>query len=67
MDEIKRKSGISFDFSPIQHLACLHLIIVDMLRELRNSQAPHAVLASLTKAEADWKILMNKIYTMRNF
>lgn len=66
MAEIERQSGISFDFSPIQHLARLHLIIIDMLRELRNIKAPASVIDSLVKAEADWRILMNKIFAMRN-
>lgn len=66
MEELDRKSNSSFQFSPTQHLAALHLILIEMLRELKNLEAPNDVIDSLFKAEADWKILMNKIYSMRN-
>ena len=65
--EIMDKVGFSFEFNAIQQLAQYHLVIIDMLKGLKDQEdASEETIEALTQAEADWKEMMNKIYNMRN-
>lgn len=66
MNEIYNKCHIRYEIEPIQHLAQFHRSIVDILTELENNKAPKKEIKAVRKADADMKLVMEKINTMRN-
>lgn len=66
MNEIMDKVGFAFEFRAIQQLARYHLIIIEMLKDLKDQGASDDAIKALTQTEIDWKRMMGKIYAMRN-
>lgn len=62
-----KEVGFAYDFSPIQQLARYHLVIIDILRDLRTVPIMKNAIVAMSKAESDWKNMMDKVYAARNF
>lgn len=67
MQSITDKTGIAFEFAPIQQLARYHLFIIEILKKLKKQSASNLEIEAMSKAEVDWKALMDQIYSMRNY
>lgn len=65
MNEIMDKVGFAFELRAIQQLARYHLVIIEMLKQLKELEAPEETIEALKKTEADWKHMMDKVYEMR--
>jgi len=65
LNEITDKCGRPFEFNPIRQLRFYHSIILELLREYKETHVSAPIIKAISAAESSMNTLLEKINTAR--